>query len=60
MKSITENSLKRFFIEIFQILRETNKNVLEIWVELSNITFLNQFNKFDVKEFIGNFNFIAF
>ena len=59
MKGFTENLLKQFFIEIFHRLRETNTDVIEIWLEFSKIPFLNQFNDSDLKEFIGNFNFIS-
>lgn len=59
MKSLTENLLKQYFIEIFHILREMDTNVIEIWLEFSKIPFLNQFNKTELKEFIAHFNFLS-
>ncbi len=59
MELQTESSLKQFFSEIYHILRETDSNVIEIWLELSKISFLDQFSESKIKNFIGNFNFIS-
>ncbi len=59
MEIQTESSLKQFFSEIYHILRETNTNVIDIWLEISEIHFLKQFNDSELKNFIENFNFIS-
>ncbi|MFX0104797.1 MAG: hypothetical protein ACFE75_04850 [Candidatus Hodarchaeota archaeon] len=59
MKLLTESSLKLFFTEIYLILKETDTNVIDIWCEISEITFLEHFNHSEIREFLGNFNFIS-
>ncbi|MFX1374363.1 MAG: NERD domain-containing protein [Promethearchaeota archaeon] len=59
MNFFTETSLKQFYTEIFNNLRETDANLIEIWLEFSAIPLLKQFNKSRLKEIIGNFNFIS-
>ena len=59
MKLCTESSLKQFFTEIYLILKETNTNVIDIWWEISKIPFLNHFNHSELREFLGNFNFVS-
>jgi len=59
MKNFSWISLRQFYSEIYQILKETDTTVNEIWWELSGIPFLNQFNKFDLREFLENFNFVS-
>jgi len=59
MKIDTKIPLKQLFNEIYHILRETNTNVTEIWWEISQIPFLNQFSNFELRDFLMNFNFIS-
>ncbi|MFW9829419.1 MAG: hypothetical protein ACFFEY_17730 [Candidatus Thorarchaeota archaeon] len=59
MVILNDTLLKRFFTEIFQVLKETETNVIEIWVEFSKLSFFARFNKIELKEFIQNFNFIT-
>ncbi len=59
MKTFSLISLRQFYSEIYQILKETDTNVIEIWWEFSEISFFNQFNKSELREFLGNFNFIS-
>lgn len=59
MKLCTESSLKQFFAEIYSILKGTDSNVINIWWEISEIPMLNNFNHFELREFLGNFNFVS-
>ena len=59
LKSFTESSLKRFFNEIYHILRETDTNLIEIWCELSKLSRLAKMNNSELKEFLSNFRFIS-
>lgn len=59
MNLCTESSLKQFLTEIYLILKETNTNVIDIWCEISKIQFLNHFNHSELREFLGNFNFVS-
>jgi hypothetical protein len=59
MKILKETLLKQFFTEIFFILKETDTNVNEIWLEFSKITSLVNLDKSELKYFIGKFSFIT-
>ena len=59
MKYYTESSLRQFYTELYHNLRETDTKVIEIWWEISKIPFLIQFNYNELRDFIGNFNFIS-
>ena len=59
MKTFSWKSIKQFYSEIYQILKETDTNVIDVWWEFSEIPFYNQFNKSELREFLGNFNFIS-
>ena len=50
--------VEHFFKEIYRILRDTDKKVNEIWYERSEIPNLKGLNKFELSEFLGNFDFI--
>ena len=59
-----ENSpliIKRLFSEIYGILRNTERNVNEIWQDISEIKFLKRFqdNEYEIYEFIGQFDFLS-
>ncbi len=58
MKIYSQISLRQFYTDIYHILRETDTNVFEIWWEPSEIPFLIQFNQSELRDFLGNFNFI--
>jgi hypothetical protein len=55
----SESSLLDFFTEIHKILRETNPDIIEIWCEISKITFFNKMEKAEFYEFIDKFDFIS-
>ncbi|MFX1301969.1 MAG: hypothetical protein ACFE9X_01295 [Promethearchaeota archaeon] len=59
MKLCTDSLLKQFFAEIYSILKETDTNVIDIWWEVSEIPILNHFNHFELRDFLGNFNFVS-
>ncbi|MFX1408258.1 MAG: hypothetical protein ACFFBW_15010 [Promethearchaeota archaeon] len=50
--------IKRFFYEIYEILRATDNEVSEIWYEISEINNLRKFNNYELNEFLDNFEFI--
>ena len=50
--------IKRFFYEIYKILRATDNEVSEIWYEISEIKNLREFNNYELSEFLDNFRFI--
>ena len=58
-KNFTPTGLKKFFSEIYWILKDTDKKVLEIWYETSEIRFFRKFNKSELREFIDKFEFIT-
>ncbi len=51
-------SIKQFFHEIYAILRNTENKATEVWFEFSEISFFNNINKFELLEFISNFEFM--
>ncbi|MFX1525151.1 MAG: hypothetical protein ACFFCC_16715 [Promethearchaeota archaeon] len=53
------SSLHQFFSEIYHILREVDKNLVEIWCEIPNIPFIKNFSKYDLLDFIEKFKFIS-
>jgi hypothetical protein len=50
--------VKHFFNEIYRILRSNNKEAREIWYEPSEIPLLEVLSKFELSEFLNNFDFI--
>ncbi|MFW9898766.1 MAG: hypothetical protein ACFFDO_05845 [Candidatus Thorarchaeota archaeon] len=50
--------IKRFFYEIYKILKDTDKGASEIWYELSEIKILRKLDKLELSEFFDNFKFI--
>ncbi|MFX1344571.1 MAG: hypothetical protein ACFFBC_01485 [Promethearchaeota archaeon] len=59
LNSYSESSLHDFFTEIHNILRETNPKIIEIWCEISKISFFNRLEKTEFYEFIDKFDFIS-
>ena len=51
--------LKKFFFEIYEIIKQTNKELIEIWFELSEIKYISQFNQSEIREFFSYFDFIT-
>ncbi|MFX1379538.1 MAG: hypothetical protein ACFFA4_10640 [Promethearchaeota archaeon] len=59
MKIKTQLSVKQFYNEIYYILRETETNITEVWWEISEIPFFNQFSGIELRNFLDEFNFIS-
>ena len=59
MSSFTASFIKKFFIEIYQILKESNRNVNIVWSEIDHINFFKKFDKYQLRDFIDHFNFIS-
>ena len=55
----SESSLHDFFTEIHKILRDSNPKIIEIWCEISKISFFNRLKKTEYYELIDRFNFIS-
>ena len=49
-------SLKQFFIEIYNLLREGDSEVTELWIEISEIDFLKNFSDLELREFLERFD----
>lgn len=60
MNHWTEASLRQLFIQIYQFLVHTDTTVFEIWCELSDIPLLKQLNNSELRDIIGNLNFLSF
>ena len=55
----SKSLLIQFYTEIHNILKETATNITEVWWEIPEITFLNQFSKPELRDFLSIFNFIS-
>jgi len=58
-KLYSHSSLRRFFSDIYCILQGTDKLIIEIWSEIRQITFLENFSKTELFDFLGKFEFIS-
>ena len=55
----SQSSLKHFFMEMYNILKDTDPKVLEIWYEISEIKFFKKFDNSELREFLYNFNCVS-
>jgi len=55
----SNSSLKQFFLDIYNLLKEGDSEVTEVWLEISDIEFLKSFSELDLREFLGRFDFIS-
>ena len=53
------SSVKHFFSEIYDLLKESNSEVTELWFEFSDIDLFKTFDKYEVQDFIKGFEFIT-
>ncbi len=53
------SSIKHFFYDIYKILKETDKDVVEVWSEVSEFVGLEQLNKYELTDFLNNFEFLT-
>ena len=58
-KLVSESLLKKLFIEIFNILKRTEKAATEIWCEASEIDFFKKFNDYELRDFLNLFEFLS-
>lgn len=60
MSEIFSNqSFKQFFLEIYNLLKEGESEVTELWFEISEIEFLKNFSALELREFLKIFDFIS-
>ena len=52
-------SIKQFFLEIYNLLKEGDSEVVKLWVEISEIDFLKNFSDLELREFLERFDFIS-
>jgi len=52
-------SLKPFFLEIYNLLKEGDSEVTKLWVEISEVEFLKGFSDLELREFLERFNFAS-
>jgi len=56
---ITFELLKRFFMELLNVLKKTDPQVTEIWLEPSKVNFFKRLNKFQINEFLDMINSVS-
>lgn len=59
LKILSETLLKKFFIEITNILKKTERAATEKWCEPSEIDFFKRFNDYELREFLSFFDFLS-
>ncbi|MFX0073886.1 MAG: NERD domain-containing protein [Candidatus Hermodarchaeota archaeon] len=52
-------SLKQFFLEIYNSLKEADSEVTEVWLEISEIACLQKLNELELQEFLEKFDFVS-
>jgi len=52
-------SLKQFYLETYNLLKEGDSEVTELWIEISEFEFLTSFSDLELHEFLERFNFIS-
>ena len=52
-------SIKQFFLEIYNLLKERDSEITEVWLEISEIDFLKDFSEYKLREFLSMFDFIS-
>jgi len=52
------SSIKHFFYNIYKILKEKDKDVVEVWSEVSDIAVLEHLDKYKLTDFLSNFEFL--
>ncbi|MHA1931527.1 MAG: NERD domain-containing protein [Promethearchaeota archaeon] len=58
-KLFSYSSLKDFFNELYNILQESDIRITEIWCEIPEITFLRNFSRSELLDFLGKFEFVS-
>jgi hypothetical protein len=53
------SSIKQFILEIYNLLKEGDSEVTELWLEISEIEYLRDFNELELREFLEKFEFAS-
>jgi hypothetical protein len=53
------SSVKQFILEIYNLLKESNSEVTDLWLEISEIDYLRNFNELELRDFLEKFDFIS-
>jgi hypothetical protein len=53
------SSVKQFILEIYNLLKESNSEVTDLWLEISEIDYLRNFNELELRDFLKRFDFIS-
>jgi len=56
---LSNSFLKQFFSEIYTLLTQKDEKVIEIWLEIPEVISLKQFNNFELKNILSNFESIT-
>ena len=56
---ITSVLLKRFFLELLNVLKKTDPRVTEVWLEPTEIDFFKDLNKYQINEFLDIINSVS-
>lgn len=55
----SNSSLKQFFLDIYNLLKDADSEVTELWFEISEIEFFQNFSDLELREFLERFDFIS-
>lgn len=56
---LSNSFLKQFFSEIYTLLTQKDEKVIEIWLEIPEVISLKQFNNYELKNILSNFESIT-
>ena len=51
--------IKHFYFDVYKFLKETNKDVVEVWSEISDFNVLKQLDKYELTDFLNTFEFLT-
>ncbi|NHJ25589.1 MAG: hypothetical protein EAX89_13480 [Candidatus Lokiarchaeota archaeon] len=57
--SLEFTKIKQFFSEIYDILKDSNPDVIELWHEISEIKYFTHFTKYEIRDFLNLFDFVS-
>ena len=56
---ISNSILDRFFLEIYHVLRNVDRNVMEVWQQINEVPVLSKLsNQIKLEDFLHDFHFI--
>ena len=56
---ITFDLLKKFFIEVFNVLKKTDPEITEVWIEPTELSFFKGLERAQINEFLDNINSVS-